>query len=626
MGDIVPEYKKRMARFRIQELKDVLGQLGLARTGRKQDLMDRILTLLSDEEDIHGPQKNKLIRKEDVTKIIDDIYRKMPHTGATEPITGGHCVSDSSSITQKKEIVDQKVRCPCGSSLKTEFMIQCADPQCHVLQHIPCVIIPLESTEETPPVSSQHYCEICRIDRCDPFWKSLAHPLCPVKLSVSNVLDDGESQLLQNVETSFQITKANVHLLEKSGYDVQAWCILLNDNVPFRMQWPQYPDLKVNGIPVKTINRPGSKTLGANGRDDGPSISVFLVEGHNTISLSGSDGRPFCLGVRLVKQRTIQQVISMIPNEQEGESFTEAVSRVCRCIGGGMAAANDDSDSDLEVIADNVTINLRCPMSGCRMKTAARFKGCIHLGCFDLHTLVQINQRSRKWQCPICLKNYSLEDIIIDPYLNRIVKMMQACDEDVTEIEVKSDGSWRTRLSRPFMDLERWHLPEGSLSTSKFNINSNSNMETSEVKSEHEGNQLEECVTPYGHEVISMSSGSSDNNMKEDDNNEMMDSMPYNNNYNQTSGITNRSSSSSIGDPSVIVLSDSDEDNCDIASATEDPVVVPPGSLDVKAESSQMSNGRGGGLGLIGGDPFTFPRQPRTVRNHHGTKDVAAAD
>lgn len=35
-------------------------------------------------------------------------------------------------------------------------------------------------------------------------------------------------------------------------------------------------------------------------------------------------------------------------------------------------------------------------MSGCRMKTAARFKGCIHLGCFDLHTLVQINQRSRK--------------------------------------------------------------------------------------------------------------------------------------------------------------------------------------------------------------------------------------
>lgn len=30
--------------------------------------------------------------------------------------------------------------------------------------------------------------------------------------------------------------------------DVQAWCMLLNDKVPFRMQWPQYTDLAVNGM------------------------------------------------------------------------------------------------------------------------------------------------------------------------------------------------------------------------------------------------------------------------------------------------------------------------------------------------------------------------------------------
>ncbi|KAL4583239.1 hypothetical protein LXL04_007807 [Taraxacum kok-saghyz] len=117
------------------------------------------------------PQKNKLKQKEDVTKIIDETYRNMPHSGPIEPITGGNsnCVSDTSNIKPKKEIMDQKIRCPCGSRLKTEFMIQCSDPQCHVLQHIPCVIIPLESTEEVPFLSSQHYCEICRIDRCDPY-------------------------------------------------------------------------------------------------------------------------------------------------------------------------------------------------------------------------------------------------------------------------------------------------------------------------------------------------------------------------------------------------------------------------------------------------------------------------
>ncbi|KAI7738795.1 hypothetical protein M8C21_021092 [Ambrosia artemisiifolia] len=531
---------------------------------------------------------------------------------ANAPVAGGQTVSDSSSISPKMEIVDQKVRCPCGSPLKTEFMIQCADSQCNVLQHISCVIIPVESTEEASPAPSQHYCEICRVNRCDPFWTTLAHPLNPAKLLASPITD-ADSQPVQILETSFQITRADVHLLENAGIDVQvAWCILLNDSVQFRMQWPCYPDLKVNGIPVKTISRPGSKKLGANGRDDGPSISLFLVEGYNKISLSGSDNRSFCLGVRLVKQRSIQQVINMIPGEEEGESFTEAVARVCRCIGGGMTAANDDSDSDLEVIADNVTINLRCP-----------------------------------WQCPICLKNHSLEDIIIDPYLNRIVKMMQPCDEDVTEIEVKSDGSWRVKIGRPFMDLERWHISDGSLCVSEANVGSS--VAASGEKSEHRsangnGNGVPEYMTDGGQEIISMSHSSSEN-MQEDEiqsvnHDVMMDSVPYNNN--PTSGITNRSSSSSLGDQNIIVLSDSDEEIIDAVCATPGPptasfsshtanpetlgmhieeAVFPAASAgpNEEAESSRKNfNKRLGGPG----GPFDFPRQPRTVRRQHVPKDV----
>ncbi|KAI3809953.1 hypothetical protein L1987_19557 [Smallanthus sonchifolius] len=596
LNDACLSAKKKMACFRLHELKDVLIQLGLPKSGRKQDLMERILTLLSDAEASgthgQGSRKNKVIQKEDVAKIIDETYRKMQHTGANAAVAGGQTVSDSSSISPKDEIVDQKVRCPCGSPLKTEFMIQCADSQCNVFQHIPCVIIPVESTEEASPAPPQHYCEICRVNRCDPFWTTLAHPLNPVKLLASTVTDDA-THPIQILETSFQITRANVHMLENAGYDVQAWCILLNDSVQFRMQWPQYPDLKVNGIPVKTINRPGSKMLGANGRDDGPSIAVFLVEGVNKISLCGSDVRTFCLGVRLVKQRTVQQVINMIPSEEEGESFTEAVARVCRCIGGGMTAANDDSDSDLEVIADNVTINLRCPMSGCRMKIAARFKGCIHLGCFDLHTLVQINQRSRKWQCPICLKNYSLDDIIIDPYLNRIVKMMQPCDEDATEIEVKSDGSWRVKIGRPFMDLEKWHASDGSLCVTEAKVGPS--IGVSGEKSEHQlpnGNEnaVSEYTTDGGQEIISMSSGSSDN-MQEDEiqstnHDAMMDSVPYN--HNPTSGITNRSSSSSLGDQNIIVLSDSEEENYDTVSATPGPPTGSFSSLTANPETPDM--------------------------------------
>lgn len=53
----------------------------------------------------------------------------------------------------------------------------------------------------------------------------------------------------------------------------------------------------------------------------------------------------------------------MIPREADGEHFEDALARVCRCIRGGVAAENEDTDSDVEVIADSFTVNLRCPVS-----------------------------------------------------------------------------------------------------------------------------------------------------------------------------------------------------------------------------------------------------------------------
>lgn len=52
----------------------------------------------------------------------------------------------------------------------------------------------------------------------------------------------------------------------------------------------------------------------------------------------------------------------MVPKEQDGEKFDDALSRVRRCVGGGAEADNADSDSDIEVVADTVSVNLRCPV------------------------------------------------------------------------------------------------------------------------------------------------------------------------------------------------------------------------------------------------------------------------
>ena len=52
----------------------------------------------------------------------------------------------------------------------------------------------------------------------------------------------------------------------------------------------------------------------------------------------------------------------MIPKESEGELFEDALARVKRCVGGGTETENADSDSDLEVVADFIPVNLRCPV------------------------------------------------------------------------------------------------------------------------------------------------------------------------------------------------------------------------------------------------------------------------
>ncbi|KAM0953738.1 putative chromatin regulator PHD family [Dioscorea sansibarensis] len=346
------------------------------------------------------------------------------------------------------------------------LLMQCEDQQCHVWQHIGCVVIPEKPMDGiSPDLPPRFYCEICRVNRADPFWVTIRHPLPPLKLASFGASSDG-SNTVQSIEKTFNLSGADREMLQRSEFDLQVWCILLNDKVQFRMQWPQYADLQVNAVQVRTTNRPGTQLLGTNGRDDGPPITTCSKEGVNKIKLSLCDSRAFCLGIRIVQRRTLQQVLNLIPKEAEGESFEDALARVRRCLGGGVTAEDEESDSDLEVVADSVTVNLRCPMSGSRIRVAGRFKPCAHLACFDLDTFVELNQRSRKWQCPICLKNYQLEDIIIDPYFNRITSLMQNCEEDVTELDVKPDGMWRVKNKTESGNLARWHLPDGALCAS----------------------------------------------------------------------------------------------------------------------------------------------------------------
>ncbi|XP_055959735.1 protein disulfide-isomerase 5-1 isoform X2 [Mercurialis annua] len=97
--DLATSCKDKLAYFRIKELKDVLTQLGLSKQGKKQDLVDRILGVLADEQVPKTSTKKTSIGKEEVAKLVDDIYRKMQVSGATDLASKGQGVLESSLET-----------------------------------------------------------------------------------------------------------------------------------------------------------------------------------------------------------------------------------------------------------------------------------------------------------------------------------------------------------------------------------------------------------------------------------------------------------------------------------------------------------------------------------------------
>lgn len=182
--------KDKLAHFRIKELKDVLSQLGLSKQGKKQDLVDRILAVLSNEQGMWG--KKNSVGKEDVAKLVDGIYRKMQVHGTTDLASKSQIDSDSSNVNLKEEIEDTflvKIECPCGSLRQAETMIQCEDRRCRIWQHVSCVIIPEKPIERgSPPVFPEtFFCGLCRLSRADPFWVTEVSPLNPTKWTIGSV-------------------------------------------------------------------------------------------------------------------------------------------------------------------------------------------------------------------------------------------------------------------------------------------------------------------------------------------------------------------------------------------------------------------------------------------------------
>ncbi|KHJ45153.1 MIZ/SP-RING zinc finger [Trichuris suis] len=96
--------------------------------------------------------------------------------------------------------------------------------------------------------------------------------------------------------------------------------------------------------------------------------------------------------------------------------------------------------SDVEHLS--TTISLKCPFTMTKMSLPARCNDCRHIQCFDLKTFLMVNKDRLHWQCPICARPTTVENLEIDQYVWGILTNL-AKYPDVSDVLIDSSASWK---------------------------------------------------------------------------------------------------------------------------------------------------------------------------------------
>lgn len=71
-------------------------------------------------------------------------------------------------------------------------------------------------------------------------------------------------------------------------------------------------------------------------------------------------------------------------------------------------------DADCDIATTELRVSLMCPLGKMRMSTPCRSRACLHLQCFDASLYLQMNERKPTWNCPVCDKPATYDNLVID--------------------------------------------------------------------------------------------------------------------------------------------------------------------------------------------------------------------
>ncbi|KAJ7900293.1 PINIT domain-containing protein [Mycena olivaceomarginata] len=101
---------------------------------------------------------------------------------------------------------------------------------------------------------------------------------------------------------------------------------------------------------------------------------------------------------------------------------------------------------DEDIVAGPQKMSLKCPLSYMRVNTPCRSRKCTHSQCFDATSWYSVMEQTTTWLCPVCERTLDPKDLIVDGYVDEILK---TSSEDVEDVIVEADGEWHTSDNNP---------------------------------------------------------------------------------------------------------------------------------------------------------------------------------
>jgi len=405
--DDYEKFRTYVRSFRLSQLQTFLAFSGQSRSGRKEDLQNKALSLVN-----LGSKtvflKIKEIASENSRREISVRY--------------GNSNSTDGKVSASNMASSRSYSNPCTSPIQDKPLASSRgtlSPLLHVLPTFPDVEL-----------------------RSLPFYDIHCVLLKPCSLRPSC------NARFQEQDFNFHLTPTQASDITSSSYrndvgrieyrkQIQMRFSLLETSCQQEDNFPQSISVKVNGRlcplpPVIPTNKPGEDPRRPPKPINITSLCKLVATSPNTVTISWAVevGKSHTISIYYVQCLNYQDLINRLKEKGEKHpDFTKALIK------------EKLKDQDQEIATTSCKVSLACPLGKMRMRIPCRSTTCDHLQTFDAANFLQMNEKKPKWMCPVCNKPAQHQNLMIDGFFMELVQS-DRLPPDEHEIVLHNDGTW----------------------------------------------------------------------------------------------------------------------------------------------------------------------------------------